>query len=130
MKVEGSPAFNNQLQYFGRLNEEMLRAMRLVVDTGIHWYGWSHDRAVGYMQENSALGAGDISSEVPATWPIPARPPTRRVSWPLIRMGSPPNRRWAEAFDLKAFHHQVLEYGMLPISVLEQKNRQWIEASK
>jgi len=65
VKVEGSPAFNNQLQYFGRLNEEMLRAMRLVVDTGIHWYGWSHDRAVGYMQENSALGAGDISSEVP-----------------------------------------------------------------
>ena len=62
VKVEGSSAFNNQLQYFGRLNEEMLRAMRLVVDTGIHWYGWSHDQAVNYMKENSALGAGDISS--------------------------------------------------------------------
>ncbi|MFR9703927.1 DUF885 domain-containing protein [Aeromonas sanarellii] len=131
VKVEGSPAFNNQLQYFGRLNEEMLRAMRLVVDTGIHWYGWSHDRAVGYMQENSALGAGDISSEVPRYMAYTGQATSYKAGQlALIQMRESAEQALGEGFDLKAFHHQVLEYGMLPISVLEQKNRQWIEASK
>lgn len=131
VKVEGSPAFNNQLQYFGRLNEEMLRAMRLVVDTGIHWYGWSHDRAVGYMQENSALGAGDISSEVPRYMAYTGQATSYKAGQlALIRMRESAEQALGGGFDLKAFHHQVLEYGMLPISVLEQKNRQWIEASK
>ncbi|MGS3141212.1 DUF885 family protein [Aeromonas sanarellii] len=131
VKVEGSPAFNNQLQYFGRLNEEMLRAMRLVVDTGIHWYGWSHDRAVGYMQENSALGAGDISSEVPRYMAYTGQATSYKAGQlALIRMRESAEQSLGGGFDLKAFHHQVLEYGMLPISVLEQKNRQWIEASK
>ncbi len=130
-KVEGSPAFNNQLQYFGRLNEEMLRAMRLVVDTGIHWYGWSHDRAVGYMQENSALGAGDISSEVPRYMAYTGQATSYKAGQlALIRMRESAEQALSGSFDLKAFHHQVLEYGMLPISVLEQKNRQWIEESK
>ncbi|MGY4001811.1 DUF885 domain-containing protein [Aeromonas sanarellii] len=131
VKVEGSPAFNNQLQYFGRLNEEMLRAMRLVVDTGIHWYGWSHDRAVGYMQENSALGAGDISSEVPRYMAYTGQATSYKAGQlALIRMRESAEQALGSQFDLKAFHHQVLEFGMLPISVLEQKNRQWIEASK
>ena len=131
VKVEGSPAFNNQLQYFGRLNEEMLRAMRLVVDTGIHWYGWSHDRAVGYMQDNSALGAGDISSEVPRYMAYTGQATSYKAGQlALIRMRESAEQALGGGFDLKAFHHQVLEYGMLPISVLEQKNRQWIEASK
>lgn len=131
VKVEGSPAFNNQLQYFGRLNEEMLRAMRLVVDTGIHWYGWSHDRAVGYMQENSALGAGDISSEVPRYMAYTGQATSYKAGQlALIRMRESAEQALGDGFDLKAFHHQVLEYGMLPISVLEQKNRQWIEESK
>ncbi|WP_421246721.1 DUF885 domain-containing protein [Aeromonas sanarellii] len=131
VKVEGSPAFNNQLQYFGRLNEEMLRAMRLVVDTGIHWYGWSHDRAVGYMQENSALGAGDISSEVPRYMAYTGQATSYKAGQlALIRMRESAEQALGGGFNLKAFHHQVLEYGMLPISVLEQKNRQWIEASK
>lgn len=131
VKVEGSPAFNNQLQYFGRLNEEMLRAMRLVVDTGIHWYGWSHDRAVGYMQENSALGAGDISSEVPRYMAYTGQATSYKAGQlALIRMRESAEQALGDGFDLKAFHHQVLEYGMLPISVLEQKNWQWIEESK
>ncbi|MGY3903731.1 DUF885 domain-containing protein [Aeromonas lusitana] len=131
VKVEGSPAFNNQLQYFGRLNEEMLRAMRLVVDTGIHWYGWSHDRAVGYMQENSALGAGDISSEVPRYMAYTGQATSYKAGQlALIRMRESAEQALGSQFDLKGFHHQVLEYGMLPISVLEQKNRQWIEESK
>ncbi|MEG0010333.1 MAG: DUF885 domain-containing protein [Aeromonas sp.] len=131
VKVEGSPAFNNQLQYFGRLNEEMLRAMRLVVDTGIHWYGWSHDRAVGYMKENSALGAGDISSEVPRYMAYTGQATSYKAGQlALIRMRESAEQALGSQFDLKGFHHQVLEYGMLPISVLEQKNRQWIEESK
>lgn len=131
VKVEGTPAFNNQLQYFGRLNEEMLRAMRLVVDTGIHWYGWSHDRAVSYMKENSALGAGDISSEVPRYMAYTAQATSYKAGQlALIRMRESAEQTLGSRFDLKAFHHHVLEYGMLPISVLERKNKQWIESLK
>lgn len=131
VKVEGSPAFNNQLQYFGRLNEEMLRAMRLVVDTGIHWYGWSHDQAVSYMQENSALGAGDISSEVPRYMAYTAQATSYKAGQlALIRMRESAEQALGSGFDLKAFHHHVLEYGMLPISVLERKNTQWIATMK
>ncbi|HHQ4659495.1 TPA: DUF885 domain-containing protein, partial [Aeromonas hydrophila] len=131
VKVEGSSAFNNQLQYFGRLNEEMLRAMRLVVDTGIHWYGWSHDQAVNYMKENSALGAGDISSEVPRYMAYTGQATSYKAGQlALIRMRESAEQALGGGFDLKAFHHHVLEYGMLPISVLEQKNKQWIEQSK
>ncbi|MFQ2259291.1 DUF885 domain-containing protein [Aeromonas dhakensis] len=131
VKVEGSSAFNNQLQYFGRLNEEMLRAMRLVVDTGIHWYGWSHDQAASYMKENSALGAGDISSEVPRYMAYTGQATSYKAGQlALIRMRESAEQALGGGFDLKAFHHHVLEYGMLPISVLEQKNKQWIEQSK
>ncbi|HDX8353877.1 TPA: DUF885 domain-containing protein [Aeromonas dhakensis] len=131
VKVEGSSAFNNQLQYFGRLNEEMLRAMRLVVDTGIHWYGWNHDQAASYMKENSALGAGDISSEVPRYMAYTGQATSYKAGQlALIRMRESAEQALGAGFDLKAFHHHVLEYGMLPISVLEQKNRQWIEQSK
>ncbi|MFM9758889.1 DUF885 domain-containing protein [Aeromonas dhakensis] len=131
VKVEGSSAFNNQLQYFGRLNEEMLRAMRLVVDTGIHWYGWSHDQAASYMKDNSALGAGDISSEVPRYMAYTAQATSYKAGQlALIRMRESAEQALGAGFDLKAFHHHVLEYGMLPISVLEQKNKQWIEQSK
>lgn len=131
VKVEGSSAFNNQLQYFGRLNEEMLRAMRLVVDTGIHWYGWNHDQAASYMKENSALGAGDISSEVPRYMAYTGQATSYKAGQlALIRMRESAEQALGAGFDLKAFHHHVLEYGMLPISVLEQKNKQWIEQSK
>lgn len=131
VKVEGSSAFNNQLQYFGRLNEEMLRAMRLVVDTGIHWYGWNHDQAANYMKENSALGDGDISSEVPRYMAYTGQATSYKAGQlALIRMRESAEQALGGGFDLKAFHHHVLEYGMLPISVLEQKNKQWIEQSK
>ena len=105
--------------------------MRLVVDTGIHWYGWSHDKAVNYMQENSALGAGDIGSEVPRYMAYTGQATSYKAGQlALIRMRESAEQTLGSQFDLKAFHHHVLEYGMLPISVLEQKNRQWIEQSK
>ncbi|MEW7866101.1 DUF885 domain-containing protein [Aeromonas diversa] len=130
-KVEGSEAFNNQLQYFGRLNEEMLRAMRLVVDTGLHWYGWSHDRAVAYMKENSALGDGDVGSEVPRYMAYTGQATSYKAGQlTLLRMRATAEEALGSRFDLKGFHHHVLEYGMLPMSVLEQKNAQWIKAQQ
>ncbi|MGY3926005.1 DUF885 domain-containing protein [Aeromonas simiae] len=130
-KVEGSPAFNNQLQYFGRLNEEMLRAMRLVVDTGLHWYGWSHDQAVQYMKENSALGDGDIGSEVPRYMAYTGQATSYKAGQlTLLKMRAAAEQALGSGFDLKAFHHHVLEYGMLPMSVLEQKNAQWIASQQ
>ncbi|MHA7002725.1 DUF885 domain-containing protein [Aeromonas schubertii] len=130
-KVEGSEAFNNQLQYFGRLNEEMLRAMRLVVDTGLHWYGWSHDRAVQYMKENSALGDGDVGSEVPRYMAYTGQATSYKAGQlTLLRMRAAAEEALGSRFDLKGFHHHVLEYGMLPMSVLEQKNAQWIKAQE
>ncbi|OWY37596.1 DUF885 domain-containing protein [Xenophilus sp. AP218F] len=127
--AEGSPAFNNQLQYFGRLNEEMLRAMRMVVDTGIHWKGWSYDQARQYMHDNSALGDGDINSEVPRYMAYVGQAASYKAGQlTILKMRKQASDRLGGKFDIKAFHHQVLEYGALPMSVFESKIGNWIRS--
>ncbi len=115
----------------GRLSYEMWRANRLVVDTGMHWKGWSKDRAVTYMLDNTALSAANIDAEV-----------NRYIAWPGQALGYKIGelkirelRGQAEAalgtrFDLRAFHDSVLESGALPLDVLADKVRGWIAVEK
>ncbi len=123
--------FEDPYQYFGRLNDEQLRAMRLVVDTGLHAMGWSREQAIQYMKDNSALPDGDIVSEV-----------DRYIAWPgqatAYKIGqlTISDLRWqaeqvlGEAFDIKAWHSMILRGGALPMSVLTARNTRWIEAEK
>ena len=114
---------------FGRLNFEMWRAMRLVVDTGIHAKGWSRERAVGFMRKHSALSEHNIESEV-----------NRYIAWPgqataykigelkILELRARAEKKLGDRFDLRAFHSVVLDDGALPLPVLEAKIDRWIAA--
>lgn len=115
----------------GTLDDEMLRAMRLVVDTGIHAKGWTRDQAIEYMLANSAMGKTDATAEVERYIAIPSQALAYKVGALTIQR----LRREAEAalgpkFDIRAFHDQVLNTGALPMPVLEAKIRAWIKATK
>ena len=115
------------LQYFGKLNEEMLRAMRLVVDTGLHSQGWSIQQAEQYMHANSALGKGDVHTEVLRYLAIPGQALSYKVGQMTItRLRAESQQALRDKFDVRAFHDQVLGSGSLPLNVLEAKIHQWV----
>ncbi|MGE5198161.1 MAG: DUF885 domain-containing protein [Rhodospirillaceae bacterium] len=123
--------FTDPYQWFGRLNDEQLRAMRLVVDTGLHAKGWTREQAIQYMLDNSTLAESDVVSEV-----------ERYIAWPGQALGYKVGdlriqalRRQAEAalgprFDVRDFHREVLSDGAVPMDVLEAKVDRWIAARK
>lgn len=116
---------------FGRLSYEMWRACRLVVDTGMHVFGWSRDQALAYMLENTALSEHNVRTEIDRyiTWPGQA------LSYKIGEIKIKALRKKAESslgedFDLRAFHDAVLANGSIPLFVLEQKVDAFIEKAK
>ena len=123
--------FTDPYQYYGRLNDEQLRAMRLVVDTGLHSKGWSRERVIQYMQDNSSLADTDIVSEAERYIATPGQALAYKVGQIyLARMRAEAEEALGEKFDIKAWHAQILTDGALPMAVLEAKNRRWIEAQR
>lgn len=113
---------------FGRLSYEMWRACRLVVDTGMHYLGWTREQAIKFMADNTALTLHNITAEV-----------DRYISWPgqatAYKMGELKIRalrketedRLGDRFDVRKFHDVVLGSGAVPLDVLEQNVRAYIE---
>ena len=123
--------FTDPYQWFGRLNDEMLRAMRLVVDTGLHSKGWTRERAIRYMVENSSLAESDVEAEVERYIVWPAQALSYKVGQLRITaMRAKAQAALGENFDIKAFHSQLLRDGSLPMAVLEAKIDRWIAAVK
>jgi len=126
MELYDTPAKN-----MGRLSYEMWRACRLVVDTGIHSKGWSKQRAIDFMTDNTALSTANIEAEV-----------NRYISWPgqalAYKMGELKIRELrgkatsalGEKFDLREFHDVVLGQGAVPLDMLEAQVNRWIEGKK
>jgi uncharacterized protein (DUF885 family) len=118
-------------QRFGGLDDEMLRAMRLVVDTGIHAKGWSRDQAIAYMLGHSGMGKTDATAEVERYIAIPGQALAYKVGQLTIsRLKAKAIAALGSRFDPKAFHAQVLMTGSLPMTVLEKKIDDWIAAQK
>jgi uncharacterized protein (DUF885 family) len=123
--------FTDPYQMYGHLNDEILRAMRLVVDTGIHAQGWSRDRAIEYMLDNSAMGRTDATAEVERYIAIPAQALAYKIGQLTIRrLRTRAERELGARFDVREFHAQVLMSGALPMAVLEAKIDDWIAARK
>jgi len=113
---------------FGRLSYEMWRACRLVVDTGIHYQGWTRERAIDYMIQNTSLSQHNIVAEV-----------DRYIAWPgqalAYKMGELKIRELREKaaiqlgarFDIREFHDAVLRYGAVPLPILETNINKFIE---
>ncbi|MDH4029287.1 MAG: DUF885 domain-containing protein [Chromatiales bacterium] len=120
--------FTDPHQYFGKLNDEMLRAMRLVVDTGIHRRGWSRDQAADYMRRNSSLPEGEILTEVDRYVAIAGQALSYKIGQRQIRvLRSEASRVLGEDFDLRSWHDFVLGLGDVPMDVLERANNAWLE---
>ena len=114
-------------QYFGRLNDEMLRAMRLVVDTGIHRYDWSRERAIEYMRANSALTEGEIVSEVERYIVYPGQALAYKVGeLQFLSLRREAKDALGDRFDVRAWHDYVLSLGEVPLQVLASASREWV----
>jgi uncharacterized protein (DUF885 family) len=123
--------YTDPYQLYGHLNDEILRAMRLVVDTGIHMQGWTRDAAVAYMLDNSAMGRTDATAEVERYIAIPSQALAYKVGELTIRrLRNKADKELGQRFDVRKFHEQVLMSGALPMAVLEKKIDDWIAATK
>ena len=123
--------YTDGYSWFGALSAEMWRAVRLVVDTGIHSQGWSRQKAIEYFRANTALADADIVAEVERyiAWPAQA------LAYKVGQLKILELRRRAQAklgprFDIRAFHEQVVGSGSLPLAVLEKKIDRWIESQR
>ena len=120
--------YTSGLRRLGMLSFDALRACRLVVDTGMHYYGWSRAEAVDFMWRNTATTMANIRNEV-----------DRYIAWPgqalaymigrreIQRLRGQAERQLGARFDIRAFHGTVLGSGAVPLGVLDQLVTRWAE---
>jgi uncharacterized protein (DUF885 family) len=123
--------YKNPYMKFGQLTYEMWRAIRLVVDTGMHSMGWSRQKAIDYFMANASKTEHDITVEV-----------DRYIVWPgqalaykigelkLKELRAFATKELGEKFDIREFHDQVLDNGALPLDILENRIKEWVSAKK
>ncbi|TFG72022.1 MAG: DUF885 domain-containing protein, partial [Flavobacteriales bacterium] len=116
-------------QYFGMLSMEMHRAIRLVVDTGIHAKGWTREQAIQYSLDNEAESEDGIITEIERYMATPGQAVSYKIGQLKIReLRNRAESSLGRAFDIKAFHNQILNSGSLPLVLLEKKIDSWIAA--
>ncbi len=120
--------YDDPYQYFGMLSAEMHRAIRLVVDAGMHAKGWTREEAIQYSLENEAESEAGITSEIERYMATPGQALSYKIGQLKIReLRDRAETALGEKFDVKAFHRQVLGTGSLPLELLEEKIVGWIE---
>lgn len=123
--------YTDPYQYFGTLAAEMHRAIRLVVDTGMHSKGWSREKAIQYSLDNESESEASIISEIERYMAMPGQALSYKIGQLKIReLREKAKKELGDKFDIKEYHNQVLETGCIPLALLENKINNWIEASK
>lgn len=123
--------YEDPFQYFGMLSMEMHRAIRLVVDTGIHAKGWTREEAIQYSLENEAESEEGIIAEIERYMATPGQALSYKVGQLKIReLRTKAENDLGKAFDIKEFHNQVLNSGSLALILLEEKIDSWIASQK
>jgi len=140
--VEGWGLYSERLGYamglytdpyskFGQLTYDMWRSVRLVVDTGIHYFGWSREKAINYFIDNAPKSKLDIVNEI-----------DRYIGWPgqalgykigqlkILELRAKAEESLGDAFDIRAFHDHLLATGAVPLEVMERRMLAWIDAQK
>lgn len=125
--VKEMGGYSDPYSDFGRLNSEIYRALRLVVDTGLHAKGWSQEQAVQYMLDNASFPEPKVRSEVRRYLANPGQATSYKIGMIKIQqMRARAEQALGEEFDLRAFHDLVLGGGALPLPVLDQAVDDWI----
>ena len=119
--------YDDPYSELGALMMEVWRAVRLVVDTGLHSQGWTREQAIDYMRANTSIGRADIVAEVERYIAQPGQALAYKVGEIRIRaLRRESERTLGARFDVREFHTQVLAGGSLPLSVLEEQIRRWL----
>ena len=123
--------YDDPYDKFGQLTYDMWRAIRLVVDTGMHYKGWSRQQAVDLFLENTAKSPEDINNEV-----------DRYIAWPgqalaykigqlkIMELRDKAKTELGDKFDIKDFHDHILSFGSIPMNILEEKVDEFIAENK
>ncbi len=120
-------AYEDPYSDFGRLTTELWRAIRLVVDTGLHAKGWTEQEAIDYFTENSPVPLESVTSEVRRYIVTPGQATAYKIGMLKIQeLRSMAEREMGDKFDIKAFHDTVLGGGALPLSLLERRVAGWV----
>lgn len=119
--------YDDPYQYFGMLSMEMHRAIRLVVDTGLHAKGWTREQAIQYSLDHEAESEAGIVAEIERYMALPGQALSYKVGQLKIReLRERSEKAMGDRFDVREFHDRVLESGCVPLKVLEQKINRWI----
>lgn len=120
--------YQDPYQYFGMLGNEMHRAIRLVVDTGLHSKGWTREQAIKYSLENEAESEASIIPEIERYMAIPGQALSYKIGQlKIMELRKKAQDKMGSKFDIKKFHEKVLESGVMPLALLEKKINAWIE---
>ncbi|MEL7453812.1 MAG: DUF885 domain-containing protein, partial [Pseudomonadota bacterium] len=116
---------------FGRLGSEMWRAIRLVVDTGLHAKGWTEEEALAYFLDNAAAPETQARSEIRRYMVLPGQATSYKIGMlKILDLRARAEAELGDAFDIRGFHDTVLGGGAMPLSILEQRIDRWIETVK
>ncbi len=123
--------YEDPYQYFGMLGAEMHRAVRLVVDTGLHAKGWSREKAIQYSLDNEAESEAGITSEIERYMANPGQALSYKIGQlKILELRAKAEKQLGEGFDIREFHNQVLETGCVPLALLEEKINKWMTAGR
>ncbi len=123
--------YTDPYQYFGTLGAEMHRAVRLVVDTGLHSKGWTREQAIQYSLDNEAESEAGITSEIERYMANPGQALSYKIGQlKIMELREKAKNELGDKFDIRQYHNQVLETGCVPLALLENKINNWIEGSK
>ncbi|HEY0321831.1 MAG TPA: DUF885 domain-containing protein [Pyrinomonadaceae bacterium] len=119
--------YKDPYQYFGMLTQDMHRAIRLVVDTGMHSKGWTREQAIAFSMENEGLSEDRITAEIERYMAIPGQALSYKAGQlAILALRDRAQRTLGSRFQLRAFHDEILRDGALPLDVLETKINNWI----
>ncbi len=121
--------YTDPYQYMGALGDEMHRAIRLVVDVGLHTKGWSREKAINYMLENEPASPEYATMEIERYMAIPGQALSYKVGQlKIMELRKKYEKQLSDRFDLATFHNELLQDGCLPLAVLERKMDRWAES--
>jgi uncharacterized protein (DUF885 family) len=118
---------NDPLDNLGRLQAEMFRAVRLVVDTGIHRKHWTRQQAIDYMLEKTGMARSDVVSEIERYFVLPGQALAYKIGMlRILDLRARSQAQLGSAFDIRQFHAIVLGSGAMPLGILEKQVDAWI----